>query len=109
MTNEQIRNILHALHEALDETVPKRHFDSAWDALKECRNMIENLVVNLESHNHKRDTTIIKEARVYLNILSGNLGDLSRHGFVNVKDYNPADLLKYAQKQPRRSRKKHHG
>lgn len=108
MTNEQIRNILSALHEALDETVPKRHYDAAWDALKGCRNVIENLVLSLEAHNHKRDVAVTEEARIYLNILSENLGDLGRYGFIDIKGYNPADLLKYTKQQMRRSRKKHH-
>lgn len=108
MTNEQIRNILFAIHEALDETVPKRHYDSAWDALKECRNIIETLVLSLETHNHKRDVAITEEARIYLNILSENLGDLGRYGFIDIKGYNPSDLLKYEKQQQRRSRKKHH-
>jgi len=109
MNSEDIKKVLAQLHDALDSTVPTRHYDATWNALGECRDIIENLLSSLESHNHKRDQSIIKDSRIYLNILNGQMDEFDNYKFIYVKDHNPRDLLKHLeQQQTRRSRKKHH-
>lgn len=86
--------LLAQLHDRLNFTVEKSHYDALASLLASTRDIIENLVVELETRKKpdRKAGELITNARIYLNILNGHIS-ADKIGKVKMLDKNVDELF----------------
>ena len=94
--SQKADRLINEITEFLSGSVPIQDYVDALNALRRCKDFMENAIITIEEYV-SRDCELAQEGRLYLTILNGFFDEISAgpENFVHIgKDFDAREYLK---------------